>query len=268
MPAAQWEAFASERTACIVGKALVDKYGWKLGDRIEMTGNLYPGHYTFVVRGIYTKGRDAIDDAMLFFQWKYMYETVKAGGSEHAAEVSIYVIDTETGADLASVTHDVDERFGSSDHATKTMTEAAFNQQFVSMWGNIPLLLSMIGGAVLFAAFMIALNTMLLAGRERRLEFAVLKSLGFSDGVVASLLVAEGTSVCGLGGMLGVTGAKLVFDVHRVEILERMFPGFHILPETALLAIAVAAAVGLVSGIVPAIVAARTSVVAGLSRRA
>jgi putative ABC transport system permease protein len=126
----------------------------------------------------------------------------------------------------------------------------------------------MIGGAVLFAAFMIALNTMLLAGRERRLEFAVLKSLGFSDGVVASLLVAEGTSVCGLGGMLGVTGAKLAFDVHRIEILERMFPGFHILPETALLAIAVAAVVGLVSGIVPAIVAARTSVVAGLSRRA
>ena len=269
MPAAQWDAFASERTACIAGKSLADKYGWKLGDKIEMTGNIYPGQYTFTLRGIYTKGRDAIDDAMLFFHWKYMYETLRAnGGAEHSAEVSIYVIETETGADLASVTHDVDERFGSSDHATSTMTEAAFNQQFVSRWGNIPLLLSMIGGAVIFAAFMIALNTMLLAGRERRLEFAVLKSLGFSDGVVAALLISEGTAVCGLGGVLGVTGAKLMFDVRKVEILDRMFPGFHILPETALLAVAVAAAVGLVSGIVPAIVAARTSVVAGLSRRA
>jgi putative ABC transport system permease protein len=270
MPAAQWEAFGSERTACIVGKALADKYGWKLGDKIEMTGNIYPGQYTFTVRGIYTKGRDAIDDAMLFFHWKYMYEMLRAspGGAEHSAEVSIYVIETDTGADMGSVAHDVDDRFGSSDHATKTMTEAAFNQQFVSMWGNIPLLLSMIGGAVLFAAFMIALNTMLLAGRERRLEFAVLKSLGFGDGVVAALLICEGTAVCGLGGMLGVIGAKLTFDIRKIEVLERMFPGFHILPETALLAVAVAAAVGLVSGIVPALVAARTSVVAGLSRRA
>lgn len=270
MPAQQWEAFADERTACIAGKALIDKYGWKLGDKIEMTGNIYPGQYSFTLRGIYTKGRDAIDDAMIFFQWKYMYENVRAqsGGAGHSAEVSIYVIETETGADLAAVTHDVDERFGSSDHATSTMTEAAFNQQFISMWGNIPLLLSMIGGAVLFAAFMIALNTMLLAGRERRLEFAVLKSLGFSDGVVGALLVSEGVLVCWLGGVLGVTGAKLMFDVHRVEILDRMFPGFHILPETALLAIAVAAAVGLVSGIVPAFVAARASVVSGLSRRA
>jgi putative ABC transport system permease protein len=268
MPAEQWEAFAAERQACIVGKALVDKYGWKVGDKIEMTGNIYPGQYTFVVRGVYTKGRDAIDDAMLFFHWKYMYETLRAAGSEQAATVSIYVMESEPGADLAALTHAADERFASSDHATTTMTEAAFNQQFVSMWGNVPLLLSMIGGAVLFAAFMIALNTMLLAGRERRLEFAVLKSLGFTDGVVATLLVSEGTAVCGLGGVLGVTGAKLIFDVGKVEILERMFPGFHILPETALLAVAVAAGVGIVSGVVPAIVAARTGVAAGLSRRA
>ena len=70
MPAEQWEAFAADRGACIVGQGLVKDYGFKLGDKIEMTGNIFPGQYTFTVRGIYAKGRDQIDEAMLFFHWK------------------------------------------------------------------------------------------------------------------------------------------------------------------------------------------------------
>lgn len=267
MPSSQWDDFAGDRAGCIVGMALVREYGFRIDDKIEMTGNIFPGQYTFTVRGVYTKGRDQIDEATLFFQWKYLEQMAlrQTGGTP---EVGIYVLDCDVGTDMASIAKDVDGRYAASDHATTTVTEAAFNQMFVSMWGNVPLLLSMIGGAVLFAAFMIALNTMLLAGRERRLEFAVLKSIGFSDGAVAGLLIAEGFLVCGLGGLWGVMGAKAVFDAHHVEILDRMFPGFHILPETALGAITVACGVGLVSGVVPAIVAVRTSVVSGLSRRA
>jgi putative ABC transport system permease protein len=267
MPPAQWDAFAADRRGCIVGKGLVEQYGFKLGDKIEMKGNIFPGDYTFTVRGIYAKGRDQIDEAMLFLQWKYLVETTERE-TGRTPEVSIYVLACDEQADIAEIARAVDERFASSDHATTTATEAAFNQQFVSMWGNVPLLLSMIGGAVLFAAFMIALNTMLLNGRERRLEFGVLKALGFPSSVLAALLVAEGALVCGAGGVAGASAAHWMFDVHKVQVIERMFPGFHILPETALGSIAVAAALGVVSGVAPAIVAARTSVVAGLSRRA
>ncbi len=267
MPSEQWDAFAADRRGCIVGKGLVRDYGMKIGDKIEMAGNIFPGQYTFTVRGVYEKGRDQIDESMFFFQWKYLDETVRARSGK-PMDVGLYVVECEEGADMAAVSRDVDDRTASSDHATQTATEAAFNQMFISMWGNVPLLLSMIGGAVLFAAFMIALNTMLLAGRERRLEFGVLKALGFADGVVATLMIAEGTLVSGFGGLLGVLAAHLMFDVEKVEALQRFFPGFHILPETALSCAAVAFAVGVVSGVGPAFVAARTSVVAGLSRRA
>jgi putative ABC transport system permease protein len=267
MPGEQWDAFAADRRGCIVGAGLVRKYGFKIGDKIEMQGNLFRGQYTFTVRGIYEKGRDQIDESMLFFQWKYLDETQRAL-TGRPADVGIYVLQCERGADMAQISRDVDDRSASSDHATQTATEAAFNQMFISMWGNVPLLLSMIGGAVLFAAFMIALNTMLLAGRERRLEFGVLKALGFTDGVVTTLLVAEGTLVSGLGGVVGVLGAHLMFNVNHVEALLRFFPGFRILPETMLGCVAVALVVGLVSGVGPAVVAARTSVVSGLSRRA
>lgn len=267
MPPAQWEAFLGDRTGCIVGQGLVRQFGLRVGDRVEMQGNIYPGQYTFTVRGVYAKGRDQIDESMLFFHWKYLDEVVtqKTG---HGTQIGIYVLQCDDGADTGAISRDVDDRNASSDHATTTATEAAFNAMFVSMWGNVPLLLSMIGGAVLFAAFMIALNTMLLNGRERRLEYGVLKALGFRNSVAGTLLVAEGALVCGVAGALGVIGAHLLFDVQRVEVLDRFFPGFRILPETMLLSIGVATLVGVVSGAVPAIVAARTSVVDGLSRRA
>jgi len=267
MPPEQWDAFAADRRGCIVGAGLVRQFGFKIGDKIEMTGNIFPGQYTFTVRGIYEKGRDQIDESMLFFQWKYLDESVRRE-TGRPADVGIFVLQCARGADMAAVSRDIDDRTASSDHATQTTTEAAFQQMFISMWGNVPLLLSMIGGAVLFAAFMIALNTMLLNGRERRLEFGVLKSLGFPDGVVATLLVAEGAVVSAIGGGAGVTAAHLMFNVGRVQALERFFPGFRILPETALSCVAVAVVVGVVSGAAPAVVAARTSVVAGLSRRA
>jgi putative ABC transport system permease protein len=267
MPVEQWDAFASDRRGCIVGTGLVRDFGFKLGDKIEVKGNIFPGQYTFTVRGIYEKGRDQIDDTMLFFHWKYLDETQREL-TGRPADVGIYVLGCERGADMAAISREVDDRSASSDHATQTTTEAAFSQMFISMWGNVPLLLSMIGGAVLFAAFMIALNTMLLTGRERRLEIGTLKALGFGDGVVTTLLVAEGTLVAGTGGVVGVLGAHLAFDVNKVPALERFFPAFHILPETMLGCVAVAVVVGLVSGAGPALVAAKTSVVEGLSRRA
>jgi putative ABC transport system permease protein len=138
---------------------------------------------------------------------------------------------------------------------------------FVSMWGNVPLLLTMIGGAVLFAAFMIALNTMLLHGQERRLDVGILKALGFPDRVVGGLFVLEGVAVCGFGGVAGVGAAHLIFNVAGVQAVEQFFPLFRILPETQLLCLGTAIGVGFVSGLFPAVVAMRTPVMDALSRR-
>ncbi len=261
MPTEQWEAFESERASAVVGESLASAHGWKLGDKIELEGNIRPGQYSFTLRGIYRRGSAQMDENTMFFHWRYMDEV-----SGRPGDVSTFILDLDPGADMGEIAREVDARFESSDHATQTLTEAAFNQQFVSMWGNVPVLLSMIGGAVLFAAFMIALNTMLLTARERRLEIGVLKALGFRDGTAALLLVAEGVIVCGMGGVLGVGAAKVVFDMIRVEVLDRMFPTFHILPETEALAMGVALFVGVVSGLVPGWIAKRMPVVTALAR--
>jgi putative ABC transport system permease protein len=134
------------------------------------------------------------------------------------------------------------------------------------MWGNVPVLLGMIGSAVLFAAFMIALNTMLLDVRERRLEVGVLKALGFPPLSIFLVFATEGLLVCGAGGLAGAYGARAVFNWMGVDVLYKFFPAFMITDETMTLAIGTALAVGVVSGIVPALIAVRLSVMDALAR--
>lgn len=260
----EWDDFEEDRRGCIVGSALARQYGFRVGDRIPLKANIWGDDvYEFTVRGVYVRGSPQIDEASMFFHWKYLDETAGRRG-----EVSLFVLALEDGADAGAATREIDARYESSRTRTRTMTEAAFNQQFISMWGNVPALLGMIGGAVLFAALMIALNTMLLTERDRRLEGGVLKALGFADGSVAALLLAEGVLVCGGGGIAGAFAAKVVFDWIGFEALYRFFPAFLILPETIALAVALSLAVGVASGIVPAIVAARRPVIEALSRSA
>jgi len=258
----EWEAFADDRAGCVVGSGLVAKYGFQRGDVIELKGSIFPGDWAFNVRGIYESGSGQVDTITMFFHWDYLDEM-----SGRPGHCSMFTVDLEPGADLAGISKAIDARFESSDHRTRTLTEAAFNKMFMSMMGNVPLLLAMIGGAVLFAAFMIALNTMLLHGHERRLEVGTLKALGFPNSTIATLFIAEGMIVCGLGGLAGVGAAHVIFNSVGIGALEQYFPAFAILPETELIGVGVALAVGAVSGMAPAIMATRTSVVDALARR-
>lgn len=258
----EWAAFTSQKSSCVVGKGLADQFGFAVGETIELEGNIFPGDWSFDVVGIYEAGSAQMDEQTMFFHWDYLDEA-----SGRRGDVSTFTLSLAPGTDLAEVSRAIDERYASSDHRTRTLTEAAFNQMFVSMWGNVPALLALIGGAVLFAAFMIALNTMLLNGEERRLEVGVLKALGFPQRAVALLFLGEGIVVCGVGGLVGAAASHLVFNVMGVQALAKFFPNFEILPGTLLLGAGVAVAVGLVSGLVPAVVAVKTPVVAALERR-
>jgi putative ABC transport system permease protein len=113
---------------------------------------------------------------------------------------------------------------------------------------------------------MIALNTMLLNARDRRLEIGVLKALGFQDRAVFWLVVTEGVVVCGAGGAAGAWGAKILFEEVGFDALYRFFPAFMITTETMWIAFGTSLGVGLVSGIVPGLLAARIRVIDALAR--
>ena len=269
LPPGQWDAFESEKTACIVGRGLLERFKdaegkpiLALGNTVPMRGNIFPGEYRFTVRGVYEARNPAFDENTMFFHWNYLDEV-----SGRRGNVGLFVLLLEHPDRAPEVAHTVDEMFRSSDTRTLTLTERAFNLQFAGMWGNIPLFLSFIGGAVLFAAFMVTLNTLLLNARERIAEVGVLKTLGFSDASIGFLNLAEALVLCGIGGVLGTGFAWWAFG-HTAwgKAMDTFMPGFRVLPSTMAEAMAIAAVLGLVSGLVPGLMAARIPLVKALRR--
>ncbi len=165
----------------------------------------------------------------------------------------------------ATVSARIDAMYENSPQPTKTETEKAFQASFISMMGNVSLLLTILGSAILFAIMLVTVNTMMMAARERTTEIAVLKTLGFSDGLVLRLIGAEALLISLAGGVIGCLAAWAIF--FRVDFTANgMFPSFRVIPETVAWGLALAALMGLLSGLVPAIQAGRLRIAGALRK--
>jgi putative ABC transport system permease protein len=158
---------------------------------------------------------------------------------------------------------EVDAMFENGPQAVQATTESEFQAQFVSMVGNVPLLVSSIGGGVMIAILLAVLNTMLMSAREQTRDIGVLKALGFTDGSVFGVLILQALVLCGLGGALGIFLAKLTEPV-MVAAISSMFPGYLVNMETILEAVVATILIGFLAGIVPAFRARGLSVIDAL----
>lgn len=256
------EAFRSERTACIIGRSLARKYGWKLGDRIPIVGTIFPGEWQFIVRGIYIGNTKDIDENTLFFHWDYLNESLP---EVRRSQVGIYWLRIASSGLASDVSRRVDALFQNSPQPTKTETEKAFQAGFISMIGNVQLLLTIIGSAIVFAIMLVTINTMMMAARERTAEVAVLKTLGFTDGLILRLVGCEALLLSLLGGILGCGLAAVVF--HESDFTAGgFFPNFRVLPETVGFGLLLATVMGVLSGIVPALQAASLRIASAIRK--
>ena len=258
MTTGEWEAFESAPQGCVIGKDLADLYGWTVGSRISVTGTIYEGDYEFEVMGIYTSDNPAFDQRTMWFHWSYVSEWL--GGYDRVGMYSLLLEDADR---VGFVSQKVDANFENSSTRTLTMTERALNAQFISMYGNISLLLAGIVVAVLFACFLISVNTMLLHTRERFREIGILKALGFSSGSVALLSLLESLLLCALGAAIGIGLAALLYNTpataNLLAGLRSYFPTFAV-PSTVMgEALGIGLLLGLCAGILPAAIAARNN---------
>ena len=251
-------AFQQERTAAIAGKKLVDKYGWKIGDVIELKGAIYPVNPRLTIRGIYT----GHGDSALYFHREYVEEAMGRPGW-----VGTYRVRLDSPDSAPRVMETIDQMFKSSTAPTKTETEAAFAAAFVSMLGNVKGLIGGVGLVVVFTITLIGANTMAMSTRERFTEVAVMKALGFRPGLILTLLLSESVLIALVGGVLAAVAAKVVFQfVGLGDMLAIFLQNFKINSGTIVLALGVSALIGLVSGGIAAWNAARIRIVDGLRR--
>jgi putative ABC transport system permease protein len=254
VPADQMKAYQSERTATIVGEGLAKKYGWKIGDTIPITGTIYPhpdGEWRFIVRGIYHPRSSDVDANTMYFHWDYLNQTFQEAGI-----VGIYIIRLASPDLSARVASDIDAAFANSPAETKTETEEAFQASFISMMGNIAFLVNAIGAAVVFAILLVTFNTMMMAARERTGEIAIMKALGYGDGLILVLVIGEALLISLTGGLLGTLGAWGFFTLIKFNA-GGMVPSFIVKPTTIVFGILLSITMGILSGIVPAVQASR-----------
>jgi putative ABC transport system permease protein len=265
VPPEQVAAFKANRTSCLIGQVLAQKYGWKVGDTVPIIGALHPHPedraWEFQVAGIYRSDVPNFDNQTLFFHWEYFEETLKQAGVPPG--VGVFSIRASRDADIPQLIASIEQAFADSDQRVDCDTEAEFQRQFVTMFGNVPLFVGWIGGGVVLAILLACINTMLMTLREQRGDIGILKSLGFTDASMFGLLIAQALFLCALGGGLGMLVAWSVQGL-IASWLGTMFPGFVITPGTFALATGVTLLLGILAGIVPAWQAGRLRCVQAL----
>ncbi|GAB3247977.1 ABC transporter permease [Chitinimonas naiadis] len=256
-------AFIRDRQGCLVGRKLANRYGWKVGDTIPIKGTIFPGTWTFVLRGIYD-GRDkTTDQNQFFFHWDYLNERVKQLSPRRANNTGVFVVGIADGSAAAQVSQRVDAQFRNSLAETLTETEKAFQLSFVAMTDTIVLAIQVVSYVVILIIMAVMANTMAMSARERTAEYATLKALGFGPGVVGALILAESLLLCAIGAGLGIA---LTWPVVSAVggALDNIFPVFNIATSTVWQQAAAAVMVALIAAAVPARQAMRIRITEGL----
>jgi len=254
------EAFLRDRQACVVGRSLADRFGFKVGDRLPLRGTIWPGNWEFNVAGIYVGSRPDADTSGMYFRSDYLEEQRAFG----KGTVGWYVVQLDDPDDGVRVSKAIDEFYSNSPFETLTQTEKAFAASFVKQMGNVELLILSIGSVVFLTLLLVTGNTMAISVRERYGELAVLKTVGFSDFRVLKLILAEALLIAGQGGLIGLVLAKAM-----IPGLSRALPMLGVLyvsPLTFGLGFVLALAVGTAAGLLPAVGAMRLKVVDALRR--
>jgi putative ABC transport system permease protein len=263
LPDEEMQAFVNDRTGCIVGRKTATNHNLKPGDRVTIVGDIFPITLELTVRGVYD---GTIDNESLFFHYKYMNESLAATAGFRDV-VGTYFIRLERAEDASLISKTIDDMFRNSPAQTKTETEQAFGASFLAFLGNVKLMLLSICAAVTFTILLVSGNTMAMTVRERVREVGVLKTLGFTNGIVLWLMVSEAILISLIGGAIGLaltSGMLLLLRELPSAMTFGVFTQATVHPSVAIICLLVAGLIGLISSIVPAWGASRRPIVEAL----
>ena len=264
IPDEQLKAWLADRQGAIVGRQTAERFGFKIGDRVPIQATIWMpkqgSTWFFNVDGIYDADK-GFDKTTFFFRYEYLDENRRGA----YGQVGWYVVKIDNPSNAAAIAARLDSQFANSSAETKTSTEKAFLQGFVNQVGNIKAMIVAILAAVLFTLFLLVLaNTMAQAVRERTSELAVLKTLGFSNRVVLTLVLAESILIALVGGGLGLLLTYLA--VQGGSFNNAFLPLFIMRTRDVVIGLLLCLALGVIAGALPAVTAMRLRITDALRR--
>lgn len=265
LPEERKQAWYANRTGAIVGRALADRFGWKVGDRVPLQPTIWrkadDSAWEFTIEGIYEAGKRGTDVSQMFFHYDYLNEGRLFGKDA----VGWYIIRVADPDESEAVAARLDALFANSASETKTATEKAFVQSFAQQIGDLGTIFTAILATVLFTMLLVAGNTMAQAVRERTNELAVMKTLGFTDGQLLALVLAESVTLTVVGGGTGLFLAWLI--TQGGDPTGGMLPAFFLPARDLVVGAVLVVALGVAAGLLPAWRASRLRIVDALRRQ-
>jgi putative ABC transport system permease protein len=260
------EAWKRDRQGIIIGPALAEAYGWKVGQRIPIRSDIWRKQngsdtWDFNIVAIYESSGTGIDRASAFFHFDYFNESLQYG--KYAFNWMVIRVANPDESDALAAR--VDSMFANSPNETKTSTERVMIKQFLDQVGNIGLILVSVTTAVFFTMLLVTANTMAQSVRERTNEIGVLKTLGFSGQSILMLVLFESLLLTFLGGFAGLLLAWFMAG-GMGEAIKNYFPVFKISAGTFAVGALLMLAFGVITGAWPALTAMRLKIVDALRR--
>ncbi len=257
--------FLKDRGAIAVGASIAERYGWKIGDRIPLSSNIYAQKngskaWDFNIAAIFKGSEPKIDTNFVLFHHDYFDEA----RSFNRDTVGWLIVQTDDPTQNEKIMSTIDGMFANSSFETETKTEQAFNAAFAAQLGDIGFIVTSVVGAAFVTILLIVGNTMILSVRERRGEIAVLKTIGFASNRIFLLILGESLLLALFGGLLGLGLAWLAISALGSAIPQ--FPPVVLAPKIALSGFGIMLGLGLATGIIPAVRAMNTNVVTALGR--
>ena len=264
IPPDQVKAWLGDRQGAVVGVDLAKRFGWKIGDRIPIIGTIWQPKqggqvWDFNIVGIYD-GDQGVDKTQLFFRYDYLNENRAQG----EGLVGWYVVKIKDPSQAQQMAATFDSMFANSSAETKTTTEKGFVEGFAKQVGDIGSIMIAILVAVLFTMLLVAANTMAQSVRERTSEMGVLKTLGFSNAAIMTLVLSESVLIAVLGGGLGLAVSWLI--VQQGDPTNGMLPIFILPTRDVIVGAAMVVALGIVAGMLPAVNAMQLKITDALRR--
>lgn len=257
------KAFLLDRQGAIVGRKLANQYGWKIGDQIPLRGTIYPGTWTFTLRGIWDGVDAKTDESQFLFHWQFLSESARKRIGKGADFVGVYLVKINEPNNAPLISERIDAQFKNSLAETLTETEKAFQLGFVSMSEAILVAVNAVSFVIIVIIMAVMANTMSMTARERLAEYATLKALGFSPSFVVKLLFGESLVIALIGGGLGML-LTLPLAAGFAKAVGTLFPSFMLSDKTMLFQILASFIVGFVAAAWPAWKMSRIDIVNGL----
>jgi putative ABC transport system permease protein len=255
--------FKRERNSCVIGRDIAKQYNLKIGDVMSLDGDIFPGRWDFVIRGIYEPKYKSTDATQMLFHWDYLNERMKKEWPGRANEIGWFIIKIKDPGNASVISDKIDALFKNSSAETKTETERAFQQGFIASSSAIITSMNVMSFVIVGIIMLVLANTMIMSARERTKEYAVFKALGFNGGHLTGLIMGESIFISILGGALGLLLTFPIVAGFESNIPKGFFPIFQIEDITLILAVSAVLLIGIAASLFPLQRALSTKIVDG-----